>query len=85
VRRLAHLLLKRLRKLLLSPVDYRILLASIVEARECFHQQYVDGQLNLADRLHEDILERVGRLERGEYYYGHNRGTASHPEGDGEG
>jgi len=83
VRRLAHLLLKRLRKLLLSPVDYRILLASIVEARECYAEQYVDGQLNLADRLHEDILERVGRLERGEYYYGHNSGTASHSDGDG--
>ena len=81
--RSAHLSLKRLRKLLLSPVDYRILLASIVEARECFHQQYVDGQSISADRLHEDILERVGRLERGEYYYGHNSGTASHPDGDG--
>jgi len=78
-----HQLLRRLRKLLLSPVDYRILLSSIVEMRECYHEQFVDGQLNLADRLHEDILERVGRLERGEYYYGHNSGTASHPGGDG--
>lgn len=69
--------------MLLSPTDYRILLASIVEARECFHEQYVGGQLNLADRLHDDILERVDRLERGEYYNGYDSGTSSHSDGDG--
>jgi hypothetical protein len=67
----------------LTPTDYRILLASIVEARETYHALMGAGQTNTADLMHDDIIERMERLELGQYYYGHNRGTATPSNGDG--
>jgi hypothetical protein len=48
--------------------DHRILLASLVELRECYHGLVVSMQDNAASFMHELMLERLGRLERGEFY-----------------
>lgn len=57
-----------LRKLPMESRDHRILLASIVELRECYAESVLGLQDNAANLMHELMVERVGRLERGEFY-----------------
>lgn len=55
-------------KLPMESRDHRILLSSIVELRECYAALVLSGQDNAANFMHGLMVERVGRLERGEFY-----------------
>jgi len=62
----------------LTQVDYKILLASLVEIKELQYELVKDGQPNSANALNYCSFDRAGRLERGEYFDRDNPGTIPH-------
>ncbi len=50
--------------------DLRILLSSIVELRELWHEQMHPDKGNpfIADKVHDMGIDRLERVESGEYY-----------------
>lgn len=48
--------------------DRRILLASLVEVKELWHEHIQKGQLNSAEELKPIIYDRALRVENGNYF-----------------
>lgn len=65
--------------------SHKILLASIVEARECFYDLMGARQTNRADIIHQEILKRIERYDAGIYAEPGDSGVAEDSEGSGEG
>lgn len=58
--------------------DRRILLASLVEVKELWHELLQNGNLNSAEELKPIIYDRAFRVENGNYFDPDNPTTPFH-------
>lgn len=63
---------------MMSLESRRILLASLIEVKELWHELVASGQTNAADSVKPLIYERARRVENGQYFDGDYPATPPH-------